>query len=527
MPSKTIVVDEGQDFVIQVMDRSFGGRRTDLLRLDGKDLNLLTTGKYKIRGVPLGSTGAVAGLEPSPQSLHINKYSEQSEEGSITNPFKSFTAAVAYAASQGGNWDFFVGAGDYRDEPQVTIPKGRQYSFIARGGFAPEFQWVADTGGLLFFERLGVGKITVVDSTSPSLGNVLAFQDCECGGVVSTGASATIVIFIGTSFASFLTNPGLVASSVNSEISLTSPTSRVFATNTQFQNGAAQIQVGDLYASGCSFSQNIMLKGTAEIRQSVYAASNRTITFVGAYGDVHWDLASNDSFLQHGGSHINGRANPYPIDAVPVSVQIQYEAANRLLTTITKLTSSFEEFDKPYSILGWSSDTAELDDGQPGGVFKSVVAEAATANEAYGARFAVRSDSGKAFFACKMKLGEITSTVRALIGIKDVADDVAILLGYSGSDHPTNFVLLYDGLPGSCSVQDCGIAVDEAWHKLVLWYPNDGKIHVDIDDVEIGSFPLTGSTGIGSIYTLMEQMGSDTTERQQYVDWYASSIVIE
>lgn len=52
--SKVILIDKGASFLIRVQDRSYGGVTSDLLRLDGQDLNLLATGDYLLRGVPVG-----------------------------------------------------------------------------------------------------------------------------------------------------------------------------------------------------------------------------------------------------------------------------------------------------------------------------------------------------------------------------------------------------------------------------------------------------------------------------------------
>lgn len=54
-PGKTIVIDKGTSFKIQIHDRSYNGGYQDLLELDGKDLNLLSTGGYLVKGVPIGS----------------------------------------------------------------------------------------------------------------------------------------------------------------------------------------------------------------------------------------------------------------------------------------------------------------------------------------------------------------------------------------------------------------------------------------------------------------------------------------
>lgn len=52
--SKVITIDKGANFTIRIQDRSYGGGYSDLLTLDGQDLNLLATGDYLLRGVPIG-----------------------------------------------------------------------------------------------------------------------------------------------------------------------------------------------------------------------------------------------------------------------------------------------------------------------------------------------------------------------------------------------------------------------------------------------------------------------------------------
>ncbi len=61
MGDRVITVDKGQDFVVEVNDRSFGGKRATLLRLNNNNIDLLTTGGYLVRGVPPGSLSSEGG----------------------------------------------------------------------------------------------------------------------------------------------------------------------------------------------------------------------------------------------------------------------------------------------------------------------------------------------------------------------------------------------------------------------------------------------------------------------------------
>lgn len=97
-----------------------------------------------------------------------------------------------------------------------------------------------------------------------------------------------------------------------------------------------------------------------------------------------------------------------------------------------------------------------------------------------------RMDTGKGYLRRRVKFETaMDANDIAFYGLQNEAANASAGVGFIGALDPANLILQYDGnLAGSHLDL---IPLDTAIHVIELWYLGDGKLHVAVDGVEIGS----------------------------------------
>ncbi len=173
--TKVISVDAGQDFIIKMHDRSFGGGHRDLLRLNKNHLDLLSTGGFLVRGVPVGD-------KPPAEALAIQQLTFTAEHGdSFHDPeehwgrewlvsFDALPERIQYRLNGfvSGNGDYFLRVGGKSracDGDVVALMS------ISDGGGYPDVLNTLVTDG---FDNPGGYRLIKLSASTPASSSIRA-----------------------------------------------------------------------------------------------------------------------------------------------------------------------------------------------------------------------------------------------------------------------------------------------------------------------------------------------------------------
>lgn len=184
------------------------------------------------------------------------------------------------------------------------------------------------------------------------------------------------------------------------------------------------------------------------------------------------------------------------------------------MTSVEPAMASASKIDGYRFDLSGSAAAGPAKDAGPGGILRQQTgASSGSTITTYGPTFLPRTDTGKGYLRLRLKFETaIDANTYVAWEMANDANSYSMPIGQVGSLSTTNIIFRY----ASATKVDLNVT-DTNWHEYVLWYVGDGKLHISVDGVEVGT-GITGATHITTAaHDICELLNQGTAANRSFL----------